>query len=100
MAQYVLFISEAKLKDSSAINLNVDTALLLPYIRQSQKLYIETALGSELTQHIKDLITAGTIGLVGNAAYKTLLDDYIADVLVSYSFYHDVHRLCWPTCYR
>ena len=90
MAQNVLFISEAKLKDSSAINLNVDTALLLPYIRQSQKLYIETALGSELTQHIKDLITAGTIGNVGNAAYKTLLDDYIADVLVSYSFYHAV----------
>ena len=90
MAQYVLFISEAKLKDSSAINLNVDTALLLPYIRQSQKLYIETALGSELTQHIKDIITAGTIGNVGNAAYKTLLDDYIADVLVSYSFYHAV----------
>ena len=90
MAQYVLFISEAKLKDSSAINLNVSTSLLLPFVRQSQKLYIETALGTELTQHIKDLITAGTIGLVGNAAYKTLLDDYIADVLVSYSFYHAV----------
>ena len=51
---YVLFISEQKLKDSSAINLNVDTTLLLPYIRQSQKLYIETALGTELTQKIKD----------------------------------------------
>ena len=87
---YVLFISEQKLKDSSAINLNVDTTLLLPYIRQSQKLYIETALGTELTQKIKDLITAGTIGDGGNAAYKTLLDDYIADVLVSYSFYHAI----------
>ena len=53
---YVLFISESKLKDSSAINLNVDTSLLLPYIRQSQKLYIETALGTELTDKIKDLI--------------------------------------------
>jgi len=87
---YVLFISEQKLKDSSAINLNVDTTLLLPYIRQSQKLYIETALGTELTQKIKDLISAGTIGDGGNAAYKTLLDDYIADVLVSYSFYHAI----------
>ena len=27
---YVLFISEAKLKDSTAINLNVDVDLLLP----------------------------------------------------------------------
>ena len=87
---YVLFISESKLKDSSAINLNVDTSLLLPYIRQSQKLYIETALGTELTDKIKDLITAGTISAGANAAYKTLLDDYIADVLVSYSFYHAI----------
>jgi hypothetical protein len=87
---YVLFISESKLKDSSAINLNVSTDLLLPYIRQAQKLYIETALGTELTQKIKDLITAGTIGNVGNAAYKTLLDDYIADVLVNFSFFHAI----------
>jgi len=90
---YVLFISESKLKDSSAINLNVSTDLLLPYIRQAQKLYIETALGSELTQKIKDLITAGTIGNVGNAAYKTLLDDYIADVLVNFSFFHAIPYL-------
>jgi len=87
---YVLFISESKLKDSSAINLNVSTDLLLPYIRQAQKLYIETALGTELTQKIKDLITAGTIGNVANAAYKTLLDDYIADVLVNFSFFHAI----------
>ena len=87
---YVLFISESKLKDSSAINLNVSTDLLLPYIRQAQKLYIETALGTELTQKIKDLITAGTIGNIANAAYKTLLDDYIADVLVNFSFFHAI----------
>jgi hypothetical protein len=31
---YVLFISEEKLKDSTAINLNVDPDLLLPYVRQ------------------------------------------------------------------
>jgi len=87
---YVLFISEQKLKDSSALNLNVSSDLLLPYIRQAQKLYIETKLGTKLTQKIKDLITAGTIGNVGNEAYKTLLDDYIADVLVNFSFYHAI----------
>ena len=36
---YVLFISEEKLKDSTAINLNVDNSILLPYVLQSQKLY-------------------------------------------------------------
>ena len=87
---YVLFISEAKLKDSTAINLNVDVNLLLPYVRQAQKLYVETKLGTDLTQKLKDLITAGTLGNVGNEAYKTLVDDYIGDMLPNWAFYHAV----------
>ena len=83
---YVLFISEEKLKDSTAINLNVDPNLLLPYVRQAQKLYVEPKLGTKLTQKLKDLITAGTIGDVANAAYKTLLDDYIGDMLPNWAF--------------
>ena len=87
---YVLFISEAKLKDSTAINLNVNVELLLPYVRQAQKLYVETKLGTDLTQKLKDLITAGTIGNVGNEAYKTLVDDYIGDMLPNWAFYHAI----------
>ncbi len=87
---YVLFISEEKLKDSTAINLNVDVNLLLPYVRQAQKLYVETKLGTDLTQKLKDLITAGTLGNVGNEAYKTLVDDYIGDMLPNWAFYHAV----------
>ena len=66
---YVLFISEAKLKDSTAINLNVDVELLLPYVRQAQKLYVETKLGTDLNQKLKDLIKAGTVDDSGNEAY-------------------------------
>ena len=80
---YVLFISEAKLKDSTAINLNVDVDLLLPYVRQAQKLYVETKLGTDLTQKLKDEITAGTLA----GAYKTLVDDYIGDCLPSWAFH-------------
>ena len=87
---YVLFISEQKLKESTAINLNVDTELLLPYVRQAQKLYVEPKLGTQLNQKLKDLITAGTIGDVANAAYKTLLEDYIGDMLPNWAFYHAV----------
>ena len=85
---YVLFISEAKLKDSTAINLAVDTDLLLPYLRQSQKLYVETKLGTDLNNKLKDLIVAGTVGNVGNENYKTLLDDYIGDMLPNWALYH------------
>ena len=87
---YVLFISQQKLAESTAINLNVDTELLLPYVRQAQKLYVEPKLGTKLTQKIQDLITAGTINDVANAAYKTLLEDYIGDMLPNWAFYHAV----------
>ena len=81
---YVLFISEAKLKDSTAINLNVDDDLLLFGVRESQKLYVETALGTDLTKKLKDEIIAGTL----SGAYKTLVDDYIGDMLPGYALYH------------
>ena len=42
MAGYVLFISEDKLKDSTAINMNVDVNFLLPYVKIAQKKYVET----------------------------------------------------------
>ena len=87
---YILLISEQKLKDSTAINLNVDVDVLLPYVLQAQTLYIEPKLGTQLYEHIKGLVQAGTIGLPANAAYKTLLDDYISFVLVNYSFYHAI----------
>ena len=83
---YVLFISEAKLKDSTAINLNVDVDLLLPYVRQAQKLYVETKLGTDLTDKLKAEITAGTL----SGAYKTLVDDYIGDMLPNWAFYHAI----------
>ena len=87
MANYILFISEAKLKDSTAINLNVDVDLLLPYVRQSQKLYVESKLGTKLTDKLKDLIKNGTLGNVGNEAYKTLVDDYIGDMMPNWAFF-------------
>ena len=90
MANYILFISEAKLKDSTAINLNVDVDLLLPYVRQAQKLYVESKLGTKLTDKLKDLIKNGTLGNVGNEAYKSLVDDYIGDMLPHFAFYHAI----------
>ena len=70
---YVLLISEQKLKDSTAINLNVSTSLLLPYVLQAQTLYIEPKLGTQLYEHIKGLIQAGTIGDAGNVAYPRFM---------------------------
>ena len=81
---YVLFISESKLKSSTALNLNIDNSILLPFVRESPKLYVETALGTDLTNHLKDHIIAGTLA----GANKTLVDEYIGDMLPGYSLYH------------
>jgi len=83
---YVLFISEEKLKESSAISQNVSTELLLPYILQSQKLYTEPKLGTSLYKKLEAEITAGTL----TGAYKTLVDDYISFHLVNYAFWHSI----------
>jgi hypothetical protein len=86
---YVLFISSEKLTDSTALNLNVDVNILLPFVREAQKLYVETALGTDLTQHLKDHIIAGTLA----GANKTLVDEYIGDMLPGYSLYHAIPYL-------
>jgi len=84
---YVLFISEEKLKDETTIGLSVSPELLLPYIKKAQKLYVETKLGTDLNQKLKDLITAGTVNNVGNEAYATLLNDYIGEMLPGFALY-------------
>ena len=66
---YVLFISEDKLKDSTAINMNVDVDFLLPFVKQAQKLYVETKLGTDLNQNLKYLITAATCNDPSNPNY-------------------------------
>ena len=80
---YVLFISENKIKDSTAIGGNVSNEFLLPYIRSAQKKYIETKLGTDLFEALQTKITAGSL----SGAYETLVDDYIQDALVHWSFY-------------
>ena len=80
---YVLFISENKIKDSTAIGGNVDMEFLLPYIKVAQKKYIETKLGTDLFEALQTKITAGTL----TGAYQTLVDDYIQDALTHFAFY-------------
>ena len=86
---YVLFISESKLKDSTALNLNIDNSILLPFVREAQKLYVETALGTDLTEYLKAQIVAGTLA----GTDKILVDDYIGDMLPGYSLYHAIPYL-------
>lgn len=80
---YILFISEQKLKDSTAINGNVDADYILPYIITAQKKHIETILGTDLFVKLQNDISGSTL----TGAYQTLIDSYISDALAHWSFY-------------
>lgn len=80
---YTLFISENKLKDSTALNGNIDVEYILPYLKTAQKKFIEPLLGTDLYNKVSTDINAGTLG--GN--YKILIDDYVQDALVHWALY-------------
>jgi|TARA_R100000479_G_scaffold141377_1_gene77125 hypothetical protein len=83
MANYILFISENKLKDSTALGGNVDNEFILPYLKVAQKKYIETKLGTDLFVKLQSDISGSSL----SGAYQTLVDDYIQDALVHWAFY-------------
>ena len=80
MAATALFISEEKLK-SYAIAGNVSPSLLLPHLKDAQRIYIESALGTALYEDLQSSILAGS--LAGDDL--TLVNDYIQSVLVHYA---------------
>ena len=83
MANYVLFISEDKLKDTTSISNSVDVEHWLSSIRTAQKKYIETKLGTDLFEKLQSDITGGSL----TGAYETLVEDYIGDALSHWSLY-------------
>jgi len=77
----VLFVNEDKLKSSTAINYNVDTAFLLPFLKIAQDKHLQIILGTKLYDKLQAEITAGTLA----NQYKTLVDDYIQDAIIHYA---------------
>lgn len=71
-------ISEAKLREYTDIDNNVDTALIKNGIRESQDIELQRLLGTLLYDKLLSDVDAGT--LTGN--YQTLVDDYVQDFLI------------------
>ena len=83
----VLLISEEVLKTYTAINENVQSDELRFCILQSQNIFIQESLGTNLFNHMLNLVGGGTIYNPSNSVYKDLLDVYIQPALISYSYY-------------
>ena len=91
MAQYsnylnVMLISEATLKKYTLLNDNVDGKYILPAIKMSQDIDLETLIGTPIVNALKYLVNKGklpnsdTLEPVLNFA-TTLLDDFITPYL-------------------
>ncbi|WP_143822378.1 DUF6712 family protein [Mucilaginibacter pedocola] len=81
MSLNILLVSDTMIKDRTAIHGKIDPKLLYPDIKIAQDMYIHPLLGSALYTKLQSLISTNTIA----GAYKTLLDDFVADCLVYYT---------------
>lgn len=84
-----LLISEAKLKRFTDINNVLDVDLISSVIREAQIVHITRLLGSKLYDKILSDVDNGT--LTGN--YKTLVDNYIQDALIYWSYYESLETI-------
>jgi hypothetical protein len=78
-------ISEAKLRQFTDVNDNLDTALIKNAVREAQDIALQRIIGTKLYNKILSDIDGS--GLTGD--YKTLVDDYIQDFLL-YAAYYEV----------
>lgn len=81
MNNKIFLVSPDDVKAASNINYNVDDNDVSSAIRTSQNIYLRDIIGDKLLEALQDMVSAGTIENTENAAYLTLLDDYVAEYL-------------------
>ena len=85
MIYNVLLISEQRLKDNAPINENVDSSELRYGIQQSQIIFTQETLGTNLYEKILRLVRDNEIDLAANVNYKEILNNYIVPALIAFS---------------
>ena len=78
-----IFLSEATLKDQTAIQDNVDTKVLKPTILHVENFYLLPILGTSLFNDLKTKIIAKSLSTVE----KSLMDLYITPVMVWWTLF-------------
>lgn len=69
----IYFISEKTIKEYSNIDVNTDTHYLLPAIRESQDIDLQTIIGKYLYKKLQDMVADKTIDEPENEYYKEFL---------------------------
>ena len=80
----VLFINRTDLVRNSIIDGNVDTDKFIQFIKIAQQIDIQQIIGTNMYTGLTDAIVAG-INEPANARWKTILDDFIVEMLIWYA---------------
>ena len=75
-----LFVSEEKLKAFTSVNQNVSPEDLVPYILQSQDIYLQNFIGATYYMELKAEVLAGTL----SNENKFLMDNYIQSAVCNF----------------
>lgn len=82
-------ISEAKLREFTDINDNLDSAFLKNAVREAQDIYLQRIIGTALYQKILSDIDASTL----TGEYLTLVTSYIQDFLLYAAYYESLEAI-------
>jgi hypothetical protein len=85
----VLLISEAKLREFTDINNNLDSELIKNSVRVSQDIHLQRIIGTLLYERLLDDVDNSTL----TGAYETLLNNYIQDFLLYASYYEALEAI-------
>ena len=79
----VLFINRTDLVRNSILDGNINTDKFIMFIKIAQQIDVQQLMGTKLYEGLTTAIP--NIDLPVNARWKTLLDDYIVDMLIWYA---------------
>lgn len=82
-------ISEAKFREFTDVDNNLDTTLIKNAIREAQDIELQRLLGTILYQKL--LSDVDTNSLTGN--YKTLVDSYVQDFLIYATYFYSLDSI-------
>lgn len=85
----VFLISEAKVRQFTDINNNVDTELIKNNIRVAQDYYLQSTIGTNLYNKIMSDVENNTLA----GQYETILNDYIQDFLLYATYYETLESI-------
>lgn len=85
----VMLISEAKIREFTDMNNNVDSKLLSNAIRESQDIDLQRILGTLLYDKILSDVQGNTL----TGVYQSLVDDYIQNFLLYATYYYTLEYI-------